>query len=309
MIRRQLAQPHAFALNSYVPQIRSLPFVFAMPRTPALRRFASLALVPLACAAVAACDAHGVRAGAVQPGIAQGFRAPPAAARPPANAGRFRVAYQPVRDSVFAEWQDDFRQDHFLEDIADWMNDWVRLPQDVTLTFAQCGESNSFYEPKNRTVTVCFELVDELDHMFADDRDRDQSVNDALLFTTLHEVGHALVNVLDLPITGREEDAVDQLASLILVDEAEDGDEAAVNGVRGLPDDDQLDDLAFADEHALNGQRFYNVLCLVYGQDPEAYAEWTKDGTLPAERAERCPEEYAQTRASWQKLLQPYLRG
>ncbi|HEX6751168.1 MAG TPA: DUF4344 domain-containing metallopeptidase [Longimicrobium sp.] len=281
-----------------------------MLRIPNLRRLTALALVPLACAAVAACEARGVREGAAQPpGVPTQFRPERAPGAQRAYAGRFRVAYWPMDDTLFARWQDDFRQAHFLEDVAGWMNDWVRLPQDVTLTFAQCGESNSFYEPRDRTVTVCFELVDELDQMFADDRDRDQAVNDALLFTTLHEVGHALVNVLDLPVTGREEDAVDQLASLILVDGAEDGDEAAVNGVRGLPDDDQLDDLAFADEHALNGQRFYNVLCLVYGQDPDAYADWTHDGTLPPERAERCPEEYEQTRASWQKLLGPYLRG
>ncbi|HSU15296.1 DUF4344 domain-containing metallopeptidase [Longimicrobium sp.] len=279
-----------------------------MLRNPFRSRFAALALVPLACAAVAACDGRGVRGGAAHPGAAPGFRAAPAAPQAAVGAGQFRVAYRPVRDTVFAQWQDDFRQEHFLEDVAAWMNDWVRLPRDVTLTFAECGESNSFYEPKDRTVTVCFELVDELDQIFAHDEDRDQAVNDALLFTTLHEVGHALVNVLDLPITGREEDAVDQLASLILVDGADDGDEAAVNGVRGLPDDDQLDDLAFADEHALNGQRFYNVLCLVYGQDPDAYAEWTRDGTLPPERAERCPEEYDRTREAWDRLLGPYLK-
>jgi len=276
-----------------------------MIRSHSRVRSAALAL-PLACAAAAACDARGVRERAAHPPPAPGFRAAPAA--PATAAGRFRVAYGPVRDSVFARWQDDFRQERFLEDVASWMNDYVRVPKDVTLTFAECGESNSFYEPKNRTVTVCFELVDELDQAFAHDDDRDQAVEDALLFTTLHEVGHALVNVLDLPITGREEDAVDQLASVILIDGAEDGDEAAINGVRGLPDDDQLDDLAVSDEHALNGQRFYNVLCLVYGQDPDAYAGWTRDGTLPPERAERCPEEYQQTRASWDRLLAPYLK-
>ena len=279
-----------------------------MPRSRLRFRSAALALVPLACALVAACDGRGVREGSARPGTAPGFRAAPASPRAQAAAGRFRVAYGPVRDTVFRQWQADFRQEHFLEDIAAWMNDYVRVPKDVTLTFAECGESNSFYEPRDRTVTVCFELVDELDQIFARDADRDQAVEDALLFTTLHEVGHALVNVLDLPITGREEDAVDQLASVILIDGADGGDEAAINGVRGLPDDDQLDDLAFSDEHALNGQRFYNVLCLVYGQNPDAYAGWTRDGTLPPERAERCPEEYEQTRASWDRLLAPYLK-
>jgi hypothetical protein len=265
------------------------------------------ALLSLACALLAACDVSGARAGTAERARVERFRTVPLRPAAPAPPG-FRVAYGPVRDSTFAGWQEDFRRARFLEDVADWMNGWIRLPTDVTLTFAECGESNSFYRPEDRTVVVCFELVDELDAMFEQDRDRDQAVDDALLFTTLHEVGHALVSVLDLPITGREEDAVDQLAALILVDGSDGGDEAAINGVRGLPDDEQLDDLAFADEHALNGQRFYNVLCLVYGQNPAAHPEWTHDGTLPEERAERCPEEYGQTRAAWQKLLLPYLR-
>jgi hypothetical protein len=266
----------------------------------AARRLAAL-LLP---AVLASCDAAPSRAGTAERAPAARFRAAP---RPPATPG-FHVAYTPVRDSTFAAWQEDFRQARFLEDVADWMNGWIRLPRDVTLTFGECGESNSFYRPEDRTVVVCYELVDELDGMFADDRDRDQAVDDALLFTTLHEVGHALVNVLGLPVTGREEDAVDQLAALILVDGSDGGDVAAINGVRGLPDDEQLDDLAFADEHALNGQRFYNVLCLVYGQNPAAHPEWASDGTLPESRAERCTEEYDQTRAAWDKLLGPYLK-
>jgi len=271
--------------------------------------FPRLALVSLACALVAGCDVSRARAGTSEEAAAPAtpFRGVLPTPATPAAPG-FHVAYAPVRDSTFATWQDDFRRARFLEDVAEWMNGWIRLSTDVTLTFAECGESNSFYRPEDRTVVVCFELVDELDAIFEQDRDRDQAVDDALLFTVLHEVGHALVTVLDIPVTGREEDAVDQLAALILVDGSDEGDEAAINGVRGLPDDDQLDDLAFADEHALNGQRFYNVLCLVYGQNPEAHPEWTEDGTLPVERAERCPEEYGQTRAAWQKLLQPYLR-
>lgn len=267
-----------------------------------MSRIAALLLACLALA-LAACDVSGARAGTQEEEAPPEFRAPPV----PSGPG-FRVAYGRVADSTFAQWQEDYRESRFLEGIAEWMNGWIRVPADVTLTFAECGESNSFYRPEDRTVIVCFELVEELDHLFEDDRDRARAVDDALLFTTLHEVGHALVGVLDLPVTGREEDAVDQLAALILVDGTEDGDEAAVNGVRGLPDDEALDDLAFADEHALNGQRFYNVLCLVYGQDPDAHPEWASDGTLPEARAERCPDEYAQTHAAWQRLLGPYLR-
>ena len=266
----------------------------------------NLALTLGVCLPLAACDLAGPRPGVAQRGPSAPVRAEAWIPRP--DSGSFRVAYTPVRDSTFAQWQEDFRRARFLEDIASWLNDWVKLPHDVTLTFQECGESNAFYRPEDRTVILCFELVDELDQAFEKDDDREQAVNDALLFTTLHEVGHALVQTLGIPIAGREEDAVDQLAALILVDGSDDGDVAAINGVRGLPDDDAIDDNAFADEHALSSQRFYNVLCLVYGQDPDAYADWTKDGTLPGERAQRCPTEYEQTRASWNRLLGPYLR-
>lgn len=280
-----------------------------MPRLHRIRT-AIFGALPLGCVLLSSCEVRTMAGGNAQRTPASEYRAPAPPAGPRvAGRGQFRVAYRPVQDSVFAQWQSDFRQAGFLEDIAGWMNDWVAVPRDVTLTFAQCGESNAFYHPEDGTVTVCFELVDELDQLFAHDPDREQSVDDALLFTTLHEVGHALVNVLDLPVTGREEDAVDQLAALILVDGADDGDEAAINGVRGLPDDGQMDELAFSDEHALNGQRFYNVLCLVYGQDPDAWDGWVHDGTLPPERADRCPAEYDQTRAAWQKLLGPYLKA
>lgn len=45
-----------------------------------------------------------------------------------------------------------------------------------------------------------------------------------------HEVGHALVDVLELPITGKEEDAVDQLSTYVLVEDADGGEVAALDG-------------------------------------------------------------------------------
>ena len=134
-------------------------------------------------------------------------------------------------------------------------------------------------------------------------------MSDALLFTALHEVGHALVDVLDIPIAGREEDAVDQLAAVMLVDGSDEGSEAAVNGASGLAtDEEELDELTFADDHALGSQRFFNVLCLVYGEDPQAYSGWVSDGTLPGERAEGCEAEYEHVSRSWDRLLEPYLK-
>jgi hypothetical protein len=273
----------------------------------AARRSAPALVVALA---LAACDTPGRGGVARADGATRGFRREAGASAAPAPRlnGTFRVAYPAVKDPTFAGWRNDYRKASFLEGMARWLNGWIALPEDVTLVMGECGETNAYYEPRDREVIVCYELVRELDQMFDDEEDPGKAVDDALVFTTLHEVGHALVHVLDLPVTGREEDAVDQLAAIVLADGSDEGDAAAINGVRGLPEEEVLDDTTFADEHALSGQRYYNVLCLVYGQDPESYAGWLDDGTLPPDRAERCPQEFEQVSSAWNRLLEPYLR-
>jgi hypothetical protein len=63
----------------------------------------------------------------------------------------------------------------------------------------------------------------------------------------------------------------------------------------------------FWDEHAFDAQRYYNVMCLIYGSNPERYASFLSDGTLPFSRAARCEEEYDRIRRAWHRLLRPYV--
>jgi hypothetical protein len=62
----------------------------------------------------------------------------------------------------------------------------------------------------------------------------------------------------------------------------------------------------FWDEHAFDAQRFYNIMCLIYGSNPQKYASFIGSGQLPIERAGRCPEEYSKISRAWNRLLQPY---
>lgn len=141
-----------------------------------------------------------------------------------------------------------------------------------------------------------------------------RKINDALVFTFYHEVGHALVHNLDIPVTGKEEDAVDQLASHILIGQAQPGQAATVNAASGfLAFDKGLFSLfsksTFADEHSLGRQRFYNILCWVYGSDQARWGNLVVSGTLPNHRAERCPHEYSQLSRSWDTLLASHRRA
>lgn len=232
-----------------------------------------------------------------------------AAARP---AG-FYADYVRVKDPDYREWNEAFRQERALEAIADELNKIVRIPTAVALSFDECGESNAYYDPDEQRVTMCFEMAEEVVEMFGEERSEDELddlVAGTLLFFLGHEVGHALTHVLDLPITGREEDAVDQLAVLLLSDGSEDSESALVavsETFSRWSEEEEADDETFADVHSLNSQRLYNILCWSYGRDPEAYADLVDDGFLPEDRAEGCADEYDQLSRSWNRLLDKHL--
>jgi hypothetical protein len=60
-------------------------------------------------------------------------------------------------------------------------------------------------------------------------------------------------------------------------------------------------------EHSLSAQRMYNLSCLIYGSDPQSYADFIDLEWLPEDRAEGCEAEYEQARNGWNTLLEPYL--
>src|SRR5690606_27845489 len=82
-----------------------------------------------------------------------------------------------------------------------------------------------FYRPRETQVVLCYETLRTLY-----ERGLEQAalagggdgyalryVLANVRFIVLHETGHALVHLLDLPVTGRQEDAVDQLAAILML--------------------------------------------------------------------------------------------
>src|SRR5262249_46136168 len=133
-------------------------------------------------------------------------------------------------------------------------------------------------------------------------------------FVLFHEVGHALVDQWDLPVLGREEDAVDAFSTIFMTEIVKRGDFALagaefflgldkITGQTGKPSE-----VAFADEHSFNKQRAYSIACWVYGSDPVKWAKTNLQTFLPASRRVRCADEYRQLKKSWLGLLKPHLR-
>ena len=114
-----------------------------------------------------------------------------------------------------------------------------------------------------------------------------------------------------LPITGREEDAVDQLSALVLIHNTNNGEQMALDGAMSFKlyaDLDRGQTKIYWDEHSLDEQRFYDTICLIYGHAPDKYSYFINDGTLPEQRAELCREDYARVESAWHKLLSPFFK-
>lgn len=133
-------------------------------------------------------------------------------------------------------------------------------------------------------------------------------VNNAI-FILFHEAGHMLVSEFNLPVLGREEDAVDALSSVLLLG-AEDEDlnttmQDAADGWflldEAKEDGPQEDD--FMGTHGLDRQRAYSIVCMMTGANAEFFKEFADSLDFPEERRQECVFEYQRARDSWMSLL------
>lgn len=138
------------------------------------------------------------------------------------------------------------------------------------------------------------------------DEDREAFVEANILGIFYHEFGHALIDVLNLPVFGQEEDAAD-VASILMIhafyDEGAATDLAYSAALGFLAEEQASETTAYWDVHGPDRQRFYNTVCLFYGAYPDDRADLAEDFELPEARAETCPEEFALAEASWGAVL------
>jgi hypothetical protein len=233
----------------------------------------------------------------------------------PAGRGSFKVGASPLRRDKEVRLSMSAEDRQGLQAIANDLNKVFVLPQDLYLSVNTCGEANAFYNPNSKEIIMCKELVKLFEQGFAkefeDKEEAAEAVDDSTMFVFFHELGHAMIDIYDLPVTGKEEDAVDQLATLIVADGSDEGAASVFNGALAFTvlDNGELDESAFWGEHSMGLQRFYNIICLLYGQDPKTHKDLVNEDVLPKARAQRCPSEYQRIEKAWGTLLSPHLKN
>lgn len=216
-----------------------------------------------------------------------------------------------------AQWLQDI---NFLESEVAWLNENFRLPYDVLVEADECGEANAFYYPIEKKVTICYEYIDHLGQLWymwptLYDSESDAGlqadfVYDNLYSTLYHEIGHAILDVYGLPYTGLEENVADQFAALMLI-RTEGGQDMLYNVGDHYLYSSHLSDEPhpYWDTHGTDMQRFYNISCYAYGEDPDYNMDLIEDGWLPEDRAYWCEEEYEQIKRAFGYLIADYTNG
>ena len=192
----------------------------------------------------------------------------------------------------------------------------LRLPVDLTVKTKECGISNAWYQ--RPTVTICYEYLRDL-RQTAPKETSPEGITpmDAMvgqfLYTASHEMGHAVFDLLNVPLFGRPEDDADQFAAHVLLQLGKDDARQLIEGAAYLYDDYVKNPtitvpvIAFADVHGAPMQRLYNLLCLAYGAEPELFSDVVDKGYLPKSRVPDCKIEWDEVDFAFHKLVYPYV--
>lgn len=202
------------------------------------------------------------------------------------------------------------QQEDVLEKFINGMNKRVEFPGEVVIKVTECGETNAFYHSETSTISICYEFLRRtMDLQDADLNPKDKLLN-ATAFMFLHEMGHALVDKLNLPITGKEENAVDELAMILLMSDTTDETYfAAIEGAIQFYHDALEEDLSafpYYDTHAPSLERYYDMLTIIVGSNPEAHADFVGENDpfkLHPDRADDAEYEYNKKLAAWKTIL------
>ncbi len=251
------------------------------------------------------------------------FAAQPAAAALE-GLGRIHIEYVPPKKPANQKTYEAVRSRRVLERLEEIFRPF-RLPEDLYIKTLDCdGKPNTYFdrEEDRPTVKICYEYMKALhDRMPKKPTTAGLAPTEVLIgqyvFAAAHELGHALFDIYNIPIFGRQEDAADQFATYFIL---QFGGERAhrlilgaayayrgfVKQLHGNPKV-TLPLAAFSSDHGQPEQRFYNLVCIAYGYDPKVFAAAVDKKWLPSPRAKVCKLEYQNLRYAVKATINPHI--
>jgi Putative metallopeptidase len=237
------------------------------------------------------------------------------------QTNRVSIEYVPPETPTFQDLYDFLRQHQALERIQEILSP-LRAPEELIVKTRECRAINSWYrrESLGPTVTICYEYLKHILESLPNENNpagvtpADAAVGQ-FLWVTLHEVGHATFDILNVPIFGHPEDAADDFATYIMLQFGQEQAHRLIEGAawawRAYLGDYKKNPVvplrlsSFASDHGLPQERFYNLICLAFGANQAVFADLEQ--YLPPERSQRCSVEYVTLRLAFEKEITPHI--
>jgi hypothetical protein len=190
------------------------------------------------------------------------------------------------------------------------------LPNPLLIKGVNGFGGGPFYNPEDNSITLPYEFPAVVFNVIIQSNPEEspkewgEAAGAVNSFILAHEFAHALIHNFELPVLGREEDAADGIATVVLL-KAEEGGLYAIDAAEfweafsGRQDPPDLAE--YADNHSFDRQRADNILCWVAGSDEPVLEAFLEHGILPEDRLAACPGEWELLRRSAEQVLEPHL--
>jgi len=239
-----------------------------------------------------------------------------ARAAPKSKTKQIQYEYLPPTNPAHQPIHDRMKEGRALEQLQELLSP-LRLAYPLTLRVKGCdGTIDAWYDKE--VITVCYEMLAEIlksapREDLAIGISRSDTVLGPILAMFLHETGHAVFNMLEIPVLGREEDAADQFAAYVMLRMSKEEARrmilgAAYHHATQMPGPEiKMPIRSLSAEHSAPAQRTFNILCLGYGADKKLFADVVEKNFLPKARADVCEREYSDLDFAMTQLISPHI--
>jgi hypothetical protein len=190
------------------------------------------------------------------------------------------------------------------------------LPNPLTVKGVDGVGGGPFYNPEDNSITLPYGFAALIYRLEAESNPEEseyeigERIGAVNSFILAHEFGHALIANYDLPVLGKEEDAADAISTIVLLN-VPNGAQYAASAAAFWADFSHRQEppavLEYADQHSLDLQRAFDILCWTAGSSEQSFEEVAELEALPESRLETCPSEYDQLAGSMEQVLRPHL--
>ena len=207
-----------------------------------------------------------------------------------------------------------------LEQYKDFMSP-LKMNRSLNVALQGCnGVINAVHQAGR--IMYCYELIADMHRQVSETNvlpgfRREDAIVGGFVSTLLHETGHAIFYLFDIPIFGREEDAADAIAAYVALQFGRNTARRILTGTAFVWRASEMSKRGrsarrfedYSDEHGTDAQRFYNTLCIAVGSDAVERTNTFADfvALLPEGRRGQCPREYLHVKSSFARFVLPHV--